>query len=274
MRNSDRSKVAVIMSVYRSDDAIAFREAANSILNQTYPCDLYIYRDGPVPESIQTVIDEVSINEKVQCIQVESNLGLAKSLNTLLDTVLALDYEYIARMDSDDISRKRRIEKQIAFFNENTEVDVCGTSCREFGATYALEEKKLPLTHAELLNFSIARCPFIHPTVMFRSNVFKSGTRYPTETVFTEDMALWFELLKLGHRFGNLDEVLLDYRLSENTIERRKGADKALSEIRIRMKNMFLLKQYSFINTLLICSRLVFHLMPSFLVKLAYKKAR
>ncbi|MBR9847453.1 MAG: glycosyltransferase [Algicola sp.] len=274
MINRNNGKVAVIMSVYGSDDPIALTGAIDSILNQSYPCDLYIFRDGEVPVALQNILDKISDNIRIKYYHSEKNKGLAFALNKLIDRVLSGGYQFVARMDSDDISRCERIEKQVAYFNEHSNVDVCGTSCREFGASYALDEKHLPSIHEKLLNFSITRCPFIHPSVMFRSSVFADGNRYPTDTVFTEDMALWFNLLNKGYIFGNINEVLLDYRLNENTIERRKGINKAMSEVRIRTSNMFALKQFSFKNVVLIYSRLIFHIMPSSLVKIAYKSAR
>ncbi|WP_230855781.1 glycosyltransferase [Vibrio kanaloae] len=269
-------KVAVIMSVYRSDNPIDLRLAIDSIINQSYTnLTLFIYRDGSVPVAIDDILAEYYLDRRIVLVKNDVNHGLAKALNALIDKVISFgEYNYIARMDSDDISRPSRIDKQVNFLELNHEIDVCGTSCREFGASYALEEKHLPRSHEELLNFSISRCPLIHPSVMFRATVFKSGIRYPINTVFTEDMALWFELLNKGFKFSNLNDILLDYKLNENTIERRKGFGKAISEIRIRTANMFLLKQFSFKNVVLIYSRLAFHLMPSFLVKLAYKKAR
>lgn len=87
-------------------------------------------------------------------------------------------------------------------------------------------------------------------------------------------MALWFDLLNAGFKFSNINEVLLDYRLSENTVNRRKGIKKALSEIKVRFHNMISLKQVSVWNVTMIFARIIFHLMPNFLVKLAYKNAR
>jgi len=274
--NQVAQRVAVIMSVYKSDNSIDLGEAIQSILNQCFAeIDLFIYRDGCVPLKIDDILDMYNVNSNVFIFKNDINRGLAYALNGLIDEVVGCNkYKFIARMDSDDVSRSQRVSKQVAYLNEHTEVDVCGTSCREFGASYALQEKHLPISHDELLNFSITRCPFIHPSVMFRTTVFKDGNRYPTDTKFTEDMALWFELLRKGYKFGNLNEILIDYHLNENTIERRKGWGKALSEVRIRTSNMFALKQFSFKNVALIYSRFVFHLMPSFLVKIAYKKAR
>lgn len=269
-----RKEIAVIMCIYRSDDVKAFISAADSILKQTVPCELLIYQDGLISDELSEELSKYEKYDFVKVFRSEINKGLAFGLNHLINFALEERYSFIARMDSDDISYPERIEKQLIHFTLNTEVDVLGTSCREFGASYALNEKHLPQQHEQLLNFSITRCPFIHPTVMFRASVFEKGYGYPENTTLTEDMALWFELLNAGFKFANINEVLLDYRLNENTINRRKGFKKALSEITIRLKNMKSLRQVSLINIGLIGARIVFHLMPVFLMKLAYKKTR
>ncbi len=271
---NNKPSIAVIMSIYRSDSPEALKIAIDSMLNQTLPCDLLIYQDGEIPTKLSEQLKEYTDKNEVKLFVNSINKGLASGLNYLISYALEKNYDYIARMDSDDISRNSRIEKQVEFLNNNPLVDVLGTSCSEFGATFALDEKHLPQTHEELLDFSITRCPFIHPSVMFRASVFAKGHRYPENTTLTEDMALWFQLLNYGVRFANLNEVLLDYRLNENTINRRKGFKKAMSEINIRTHNMISLKQVNLKNVVLIGARIVFHLMPSSLVKLAYKKAR
>ncbi|WP_217530664.1 glycosyltransferase [Vibrio cholerae] len=269
-------RVAIIMSVYRSDTLDNIKLSFSSILEQESEVPyIYIFRDGEVNINVQCYLDELSTLDNVYVIQSESNLGLSKALNILIDKVmLNEDVEFIARMDADDIARNKRIKRQVEFLIENPDIDICGTSCREFGASFALEEKHLPITHQELLDFSIVRCPFIHPSVMFRRRVFETGIRYPTDTALTEDMALWFELLVSGFKFANINEVLLDYRLNENTIKRRKGMDKALSEVKIRLYYMFKLKRISFKSILLILSRFAFHLLPDSLMKYAYKNVR
>jgi glycosyltransferase involved in cell wall biosynthesis len=271
------NKVAVIMSVYRSDVFEYIQEAVQSILTQSYSLlYLYIYRDGIVPVEINDyLLGLESRYENVFLVTSPKNQGLANALNELIDLVQKDgSYSYIARMDSDDISRTNRILNQVNYMQENKHIDVLGTSCREFGASFALPEKHLPKTHAELLTFSIPYCPFIHPTVMFKTSVFESGIRYPVDTSFTEDMGLWFILLNKGFKFANLNDVLLDYRLDENTLERRQGTSKAISEFTIRFKNMVSLKKVNVKNILMISARLIFHVLPSSLMKLAYKKAR
>lgn len=266
------NKVAVIMCVYNGDDSAHLSDSINSILNQTIPVDLYIFQDGNVNESISKVL--FNFRKKIFLIESEDNLGLATGLNNLIDIVLSKKYNFIARMDADDISYKNRIESQVAFLNSNAEIDVLGTSCREFGSSFSLQEKHLPEKHEDLLDFSIARCPFIHPTVMFRTSVFELGYRYPTNTTLTEDMAFWFILLNSGFNFANINEVLLDYRLNEDTVNRRRGIKKAFSEFEVRFRYMLTLKQVNFKNLMLVFSRLVFHLVPPKIIALCYKYVR
>ncbi|QXW28241.1 glycosyltransferase [Aeromonas sanarellii] len=271
---SRSKKVAVIMSVYKNDKLVFLTDAVDSILNQSYECDFFIYRDGLVDESIQAYLDHLSNNPRVNIFSSDVNHGLAFALNNLIDKVIERKYDYIARMDSDDISRPERLSKQIEFLDKNIDIGVCGTSCKEFGASYSLAEKHLPQSHNELVDFSIVRCPFIHPTVVFRIGVFSDGVRYPTKTHFTEDMALWFHLLKNGVKFYNINEVLLEYRLDELTIARRHGFDKAKSEFSLRIKNMLEMRKVSIRNVVMISSRLAFHILPISIMKWMYKSFR
>lgn len=267
-------RISVIMCVYKSDNLDAFKLAVESILNQTIECDLLIYQDGLMPSDFSIVLNDYEKLDAVTVFRKEKNKGLAVGLNFLINYSLDHGYSFIARMDSDDFSYPERLEKQLQYFLANPSIDVLGTSCREFGSAYALAEKHLPTQHEDLLNFSVTRCPFIHPTVMFRASVFKKGYRYPMDTTLTEDMALWFELLNAGFNFANINEILLDYRLSESTIDRRRGLSKATSEIKVRMKNMISLQRVTAKNIMLILCRIAFHLMPTIFVRLAYKKIR
>ncbi|WP_039970707.1 glycosyltransferase [Vibrio halioticoli] len=262
--------IAVIMSVYKSDNLYYFETALNSMLNQSYKCDIYIFIDGEIDKGILDIIYSYSKLDNVFYVKSNVNIGLAKALNNLIDLIIEHDYDYVARMDSDDISHSDRIEKQVGFLNENSDISVVGTACHEFGASFALDKKVLPTNHDDLRRFSVYRCPFVHPTVMFRSSIFNCGVRYPEDSPLTEDMALWFKLLDLGHRFSNINECLLDYRLNEDTLIRRGGFKKGIIEFKLRMKYMLKLKLISIKNILLISSRLVFHILPERVLKKMY----
>jgi hypothetical protein len=267
-------KVAVIMSVYKNDASDELKCSIESILNQTHSCDLYLYCDGLLSSELDLIVNKFSSFDNVTVVRDKVNRGLSHALNYLLDVTVKLDYDYIARMDSDDISVPVRIEKQVDFLEANPDIDVLGGGCKEFGATFAIDYKRLPLTHEELKQFSIARCPFIHPTVMFRISLFKEGYRYPTDTSFTEDMALWYVLLESGKKFANLPDVLLHYKMNENTVNRRRGLSKSISEVKLRFKYMKSVNSLTVKNIFSLSVRFVFHLLPASLIRLLYKFAR
>ncbi len=263
-------KVAVIMCIYMKDNPKYIYESVYSILTQDSECDLFLYIDGPVTMDTQYILDAIAVESSITIFYSPTCNGLAYGLNYLIEKVLRLGYDFIARMDADDISMPNRISMQLSFFESNQFIDVCGTYCSEFGASYSLAVKSVPLIHSSLVDYSITRCPFIHPTVMFRASVFKSGSRYPVDTHLTEDLALWFELIRMGFIFGNLPIVLLKYRMDENTIKRRLGLHKGLGEFYLRLKYMMILEKVNPINVVLVFSRLIFHILPISLVKITY----
>ncbi|WP_323639661.1 glycosyltransferase [Pectobacterium polonicum] len=269
------SKVAVIMSVYYSESIDNLKESVKSIINQTYKnITFFIYQDGVLTEEVSNYLSELE-SERIILFKSKMNLGLAHALNYMIDYILADgSYDYIARMDSDDISNGSRISTQIEYMDKNIDVDLSGTACREFGSSFSLEEKILPLSHSELIDFCIVRCPFVHPTVIFRTSVFKSGIRYPTNVGMLEDLSLWFVLLDAGYKFSNLPDILLDFRINENTLDRRNGIIKAKNEFFLRTKYMIRLKRINLYNAALVSSRLFFHILPTRLIKVLYKHAR
>ncbi|HDM8144056.1 TPA: glycosyltransferase [Vibrio harveyi] len=271
-RNPD---VVVIMSLYKNDSCEYFNRAVDSILNQSIDCDLIIFRDGLVSNVLELSLKKLEKNSKISVLRSPKNIGLAHALNNMIDYCSDLSYKFIARMDSDDISHPERLKEQVDYLTSHNDVSVVGTFCKEFGSSFALDIKELPTAHDDLLDFSISRCPFIHPTVMFRTEVFRtSSARYPTDTSLTEDMGLWFKLLEKGFKFSNIPKPLLLYRLDESTVDRRKGIGKAISEFQLRYYYMRKLNCISLRNCALVFSRLVFHLLPSFIVKFMYKNYR
>ncbi|MFA0581953.1 glycosyltransferase [Vibrio breoganii] len=266
--------VAVIMAIYKGDSSDQVEEAFDSIFRQTFPVSIFLMIDGPIDANLEAIVDVYAARMEVRVFKNEISQGLAKSLNLLLDKVLNYDFTYIARMDSDDISLAKRIEKQVSFLESNTTIDLCGSYCEEFGSTFSRKVKKVPISHDEIVNFSVTHCPFVHPTVMFRSSVFADGVRYPTSLPFTEDMGLWFHLIFNKKRMANIPEVLLRYRMNEQTLKRRQGFGKAISESRLRLKYMFKLNKFTLKNLALILSRFIFHMLPEKVLKFLYTNYR
>lgn len=125
-------KVAVILPVYKNDKVPYIELSFESILNQTYKdIHLYVGIDGPVGEDLKMSLLKYAKSDNVSIQWFPENRGLAVVLNDLLNECFQNGYEYIARMDADDISEPNRIEKQMTFLQANPDIDVVGGAIEE-----------------------------------------------------------------------------------------------------------------------------------------------
>ena len=103
-------KVSIIMPVYNT--ASFLKEAIESILSQTYSnFEFIIINDGST-DSSKSIIESFN-DPRIKVINNEHNIGIIATRNKGLTYAQG---EYIACMDSDDISLPTRIEKQVKYF--------------------------------------------------------------------------------------------------------------------------------------------------------------
>lgn len=202
--------VAVIIPVYKNDTPQYVRPAIDSIIKQTYSCRIYIGVDGPIGNSLNSCLEAYENNKNVSIVRFAENRGLACVLNDLLQICFDNGYEYIARMDADDISLPDRIEKQICFLNEHPEIDVVGGAINEIDEEGCESGKTIvyPATPTECKKFFAKRNPLAHPAVLFRKSFFdKIGHCYRPEYRKNQDTMLWYDGLMHGVNIANLPNV-------------------------------------------------------------------
>jgi glycosyltransferase involved in cell wall biosynthesis len=266
--------LAVIMSIYKNDRYEFLKTAIESIQNQSYRSfDFYVICDGSINKECEKYLD--SLNDKRIIIKKRQlNKGLAYSLNELLHIVLDKDYEYIARMDADDISLKKRFELQIKFLKANQAIDCLGTSAIEINEDEEVFfEKKMPATDFECKKMFIKRDCLIHPTVMFRRSYFEKAGLYPLDTYFGEDTMMWAKGFLNQCKFSNLNDNLLYFRLDENFFQRRRGLKHAMSILTLRRKVNKMLG-FGFKANVFAYLYFLAKLMPKPVLYLIYKIAR
>ena len=125
-------KFSVLMSLYFKEKVEYARECFESLLNQTVPAtEWIIVEDGLLTKELYDLLDEYQNKYPNLIIRVplEKNVGLGLALR---EGILHCNYELIARMDTDDIARKDRFEKQLIEFNKNSNLDICGSYILEF----------------------------------------------------------------------------------------------------------------------------------------------
>src|SRR5207249_680660 len=122
--------------------------------------------------------------------------------------------EFVARMDSDDISMPDRFEKQIAYLRAYPEYVAVGSRVvliDPYGS--GVEKPAHKTTHeeieAELLNG--VGWAIVHPTVMMHRDALIRVGGYREDLMVSEDLDLFLRLAEVG-KLGNLPDVLLQYR--------------------------------------------------------------
>lgn len=238
--------IAVIISVYKNDKVAYIRLSFNSILNQTYNnVHLYVGVDGPLGDDLTACLKEYEKKENVSVQWFSNNRGLANVLNDLLDICFKEGYEYIARMDADDISMKTRFEKQMAYLQAHLEIDVVGGAIVEIDAEGQERGKTIvyPKDPKGCYKFFSRRNPHAHPAVMFRKSFFdKAGCKYRPEYRQNQDTMLWLDGMMKGTKHANLSDVVLNFRFTDALFKKRRNgwafAKKQLADRKIINKSL------------------------------------
>ena len=125
------AKLAVIQSVYKNDKPEYLKKSIGSILSQTFSSfTYYIGIDGPIAQNLRNVLCSIT-DSRIVIIENKENKGLAAILNDLLEKCKEGDFDYIARMDSDDIAIQNRFKLQIDHLEQNADVDALGGAINE-----------------------------------------------------------------------------------------------------------------------------------------------
>ncbi len=206
--------VSVLMTVYNGMPYLA--EAVESIREQTYrQWKMVIVNDGSTDDT-REYLD--SLNDRQIIVIHQENGGTAVASNNGLQYC---NTEFVARMDSDDISHKTRLEKQVAFLRENPNVGLVGSQIVPLGSKKAGKPIQLATVHAtiyrQLRRGEHAMC---HPTILMRTEILNSiGGYWNQHGMFDA----WDMFLRMGEaaELANLREPLLHYRIHTGSINGR-----------------------------------------------------
>ena len=212
-------KISVITGIYNPDREMLMR-AVRSIISQTMEdWEMILCDDGSSPEYREMIREAASLDKRIYCVRNERNRGLAYALNQCIRRARG---EYIARMDDDDESRPERFEKQYDFLETHPEYQWTGSNAELFdeNGVWGIEKVTEVPQEEDFLKYS----PYIHPSVMFRTETLKKKYGYISSGVTRrcEDYELFMRLHLRGYRGYNIQENLLLYREDKKALEKRK----------------------------------------------------
>lgn len=214
---------SVLLSVYQKEDPSFFSQALDSIFHQSaMPDEVVVVKDGPLTPALDDVLATFCRRYDIlKVISQETNLGLGLSL---ANGVVHCSHELIARMDTDDISREDRFEKQLYEFQQDPELDICGSHELEFedSPEHIVAKREVPLTDQACKKYQRRRDAFNHVTVMFKKSAVLRAGNYQ-HCPLMEDSLLWVNMFMTGAKAKNIDDYLVYVRIGQGMYERRGG---------------------------------------------------
>ena len=266
---------SVLMSIYHKEKPEYFNRAMQSIWDEqsVKPSEIVLVQDGKLTNDLYSAINEWEDKLGIifKTIPLEINVGLGDALN---EGIKHCSYEFIARMDTDDIALAERFEKQLEIF-ENHDIDICSSWVSEFDddENKIISYRKLPEKNENIIKYGRIRCPINHPAVMYKKDVLEKAGGYK-KMIWFEDYYLWVRMILNGARFYNIQEPLVNMRAGYGQLERRGGLRYAIEEFKFlnRLKKIGFLSSIQFIKSVMI--RFIARVLPKSLLKTIYKKIR
>jgi glycosyltransferase involved in cell wall biosynthesis len=201
--------ISVLMPVYNSRRFLG--QSVGSILDQTFrDFEFIIIDDGSSDRSLAILERYARRDRRIRLVS-RANTGYSRALNQALSMARG---EFLARMDSDDVARPRRFERQLEYLRGHPECAAVGCRVLEidpWGVPLKTTSNELdhdPIVE-QLLKGAGAEIP--HPGVMMRRSPVVALGGYRVEYEPVEDLDLYLRLSERG-RLANLPDVLLEYR--------------------------------------------------------------
>jgi len=206
------------MPVY--DAARDLRATLASVLAQTLrDFELLVVDDGSRDESPAIVAS--FRDPRIRHLRLD-HVGFAAALNRGLDEARGA---YVARMDADDLCAPQRLARQVAFMDAHPALGISGTDVETLPARGRPARWRFP-TDPERLRAGLLFEPGVaHPTVIARRAwLDRHALRYDAGYARVEDWDLWRRAAE-HFPIGNLPEPLLRYRIHDDRMSSRHGAE-------------------------------------------------
>lgn len=215
---------SVLMSVYYKEHPDYLRQSMQSIYDQTVPTDDFVLVcDGPLTPELDAVIADMQLQfgPRLNVCRLLKNGGLGKALNFGIGQC---KNDLVARMDSDDVSRPDRCERQLAVFQDHPEYSLVSGIVEEFSDTITNVSVRriVPENQDDIIAFAKKRNPFNHPCIMYKKSDVEAAGGYQ-DFYLLEDYYLWIRMLQQGFIGYNLQEPLLWMRAGSDMYKRRGG---------------------------------------------------
>ena len=208
--------ITVLLPVYNCAGYVG--AAIESILAQTWQDFEFLIIDDGSTDDTPSVLSQYR-DPRIRHLR-HANRGLAATLNVGLRLARG---KYIARQDQDDLSLPHRLEKQVAYMENNPNVALLGTWAQIIEGDILVERFHRHPDNESLLKYHLLfNNYFVHSSVMMCRDLILEIGGYSTdpERQPPEDYELWSRVARVAG-VANLPEVLLQYREIPGSMSRQ-----------------------------------------------------
>lgn len=208
--------VSIVIPVHNAEKFI--EETIKSVIAQTYPdWELILVDDNSTDSSNKIASEYAGTDGRIQVITLEENVGAANARNA---GTKAAKGEYLAFLDADDLWIADKLKRELAFMKEKNAAFVF--SGYEFADEHAVGTGNV-VNVPETLVYKEA----LRNTTIFTSTVLFDRSKIEDRLLLmpdvkSEDTATWWQILKSGITAYGLNENLVLYRRSANTLSSNK----------------------------------------------------
>lgn len=209
--------ISVLLPIYNTNP-IYLSECIDSIYEQTYKYfEIIAVNNGSTDQETINLLERYSHRysdfKLIQCERLDERKNLSIALNRGL---MYCQYDYVARMDSDDIMHPERLQKQLEYFTTNNFISILGTQLEHINPPCL--QSQLPLKLPQDI-YKTSTHFVNHPTVMFwKEDILYLGGYQEYPDHIPEDFILWTKALKSGLKIHNLPEALVYYRNRDDNL--------------------------------------------------------
>jgi len=212
-------RVCAVVPVYNAESTVV--AAVRSILRQSLrDIGVVAVDDGSDDSSSDLLNSMTDSDRRLKVLRVPHG-GIIPALNAGIG---ACDSEFVARMDSDDISHPCRFEMQVDMLNSRPEIAVCSSLVRMFprlgllGGMVRYEQwLNSLLDPGEIARDIFVESPVAHPSVMIRRGDLTEAGGY-LDNGWAEDYDLWLRLHSEGKGFAKVRSELLYWRQTQGRL--------------------------------------------------------
>lgn len=186
-----------------------------SVLNQTYQNFEMIIVDDASKDNTEEVVKSFK-DKRIKYIRLSKNSGPAVARNTAMEEAKG---KYMAFLDSDDLWVPTKLEKQIKFIKKNKYKIIC-SDYEQIDEEGNKLNKIIPCKKKVNYNGILLSCPVGNSTVFY--DVSKLGKFKVPNIRKRNDDALWLQILKKEEYMYGQKEVLMEYRIRQNSVSSNK----------------------------------------------------